>query len=68
MIRLSAEQQQAAIEGKPVEIHEEGRVFYMISQEQFELWQRLRSTIEEVDPSFYEADDIPDTNDDSLMA
>jgi hypothetical protein len=61
---LSTEQQQAAIEVKPVEIHEGERVFYVISKEQFELWQRLRGAIEEIDPSFYEADDLPDGNDD----
>lgn len=55
---LTVEQQQAAIEGRPVELREGDRVFYVISQEQFELWQHLRSTIEEIDPSFYEADDI----------
>lgn len=55
---LTIEQQQAAIEGKPVELREGDRIFYAISQEQFELWQQIRSTIEEIDPSFYEADDI----------
>jgi hypothetical protein len=39
-------------------LREGDRVFYVISKEQFELWQQLRSTIEEIDPSFYEADDI----------
>jgi hypothetical protein len=61
---LSTEQQQAVIDGTAVEIHEGERVFYVISKEQFELWQRLRSGIEEIDPSFYEADDIADANDD----
>lgn len=60
---LTIEQQQAAIEGKPVELHEGDHVFYVISKEQFELWQQLRCTIEEIDPSFYEADDIPETDD-----
>lgn len=55
---LSREQQQAVIEGRPIEIHEDDQVFYVISKEQFELWQQLQSTVEEIDPSFYEADDI----------
>ncbi|HEX7377726.1 MAG TPA: hypothetical protein VF278_11470 [Pirellulales bacterium] len=59
---LTSEQQTAAIEGKPVELREGDRVFYVISQEQFDLWQQLRSTIEEIDPSFYEADDIAETD------
>ncbi len=63
MIELSAEQQRAVIEGKPVEVHEGGQIFYLISKEQFELWQQLRSTAEEIDPSFYEADDIADADD-----
>lgn len=61
---LSTELKQAAIEGKPVELHEGEQVFYVISKEQFELWQQFRSTIEEIDPSFYEADDIVDADDD----
>lgn len=60
---LTVEQQQAAIEGKPVELREGNHIFYVISKEQFDLWQRLRSTIEEIDPSFYEADDIPAADD-----
>lgn len=60
---LTSEQQQAAIEGKPVELREGDRVFYVLSKEQFELWQQLRSTIEEIDPSFYEADDIAEADD-----
>jgi hypothetical protein len=60
---LTSEQQQAAIEGKAVELREGDRVFYVISKEQFELWQQLRSTIEEIDPSFYEADDIDEADD-----
>ena len=63
MIELSAEQQQSVVDGKPVEVHEGGHVFYVISKEQFELWQQLRSTVEEIDPSFYEADDIADADD-----
>jgi hypothetical protein len=60
---LTIEQQQAAIAGKPVELREGNNIFYVISKEEFELWQQLRSTIEEIDPSFYEADDILDTDD-----
>jgi hypothetical protein len=58
MTFLTAEQQQAVIEGKAVEIRAGEHVFYVISKEQFELWQELRATIEDVDPSFYEAEDI----------
>lgn len=55
---LTSEQQQAAIEGKRIELREGDRIFYVISKEQFELWQQIRSTIEEIAPSFYEADDV----------
>jgi len=57
---LSDELRQAIEEnGPPVEVSDEqtSRVFYLISAEQYEILRRLLEP-EELDPSFFEADDF----------
>lgn len=58
---LSNDQRQSALEGNPVEIADGNQVFYLLSKQQYDELQRIRSLfseIEEVEFSPYEVDDI----------
>ncbi|HEV3003450.1 MAG TPA: hypothetical protein VGX78_03270 [Pirellulales bacterium] len=62
---LSDHQRQLALEGKPVEIVDGKQTFYLLSKQQYDELQRIRSLfgeIEEIEFSPYEADDIDDPN------
>jgi hypothetical protein len=59
---LSEEQRQAVGESgdRPLEIVDDAthRVFYLISAEQYEKARRILEGIEDIDPSFYEVEDV----------
>lgn len=64
---LNDQQRQSALEGRPVEIADGDQTFYLLSKQQYDELQRVRSLIgeiEEIEFSPYEADDIVDANDD----
>jgi hypothetical protein len=58
---LNDQQRQSALEGKPVEIADGKQIFYLLSKQQYDELQRIRSLfgeIEEIEFSPYEADDV----------
>ena len=59
---LSDEQRQAIqqIGGLPLEIADPqtNQVFFLISAEQYQRARRILEGVEEIDPSFYEVDDV----------
>lgn len=62
---LSEQQRQSALEGKPVEIADGNEVFYLLSKQQFDELQQMRSQfneLEEIEFSPYEVDDIVESD------
>ncbi len=61
-VSLSEEQRQAIqqIGGLPLEIddHQTNQVFFLISADQYQKARRALEGIEDIDPSFYEVDDV----------
>ena len=61
-VSLSEEQRQAIqqIGGLPLEIddHQTNQVFFLISADQYQKARRVLEGIEDIDPSFYEVDDV----------
>jgi hypothetical protein len=59
---LSGEQRKAIqqVGGLPLEIDDQqtNQVFFLISADQYRKAQRLLEGVEEIDPSFYEIDDV----------
>jgi hypothetical protein len=63
---LNDQQRQLALGGMPVEIIDGSQTFYLLSKEQYDELDRIRTLfaeIEEIEFSPYEADDIADPND-----
>lgn len=63
---LSDQQRRLAMDGMPVIISDGAQTFYLLSKEQYDELERIRtlfSEIEEIEFSPYEADDILDPND-----
>ena len=63
---LDDQQRQMALGGSPVEITDGSQTFYLLSKEQYEELERIRTLfaeIEEIEFSPYEADDSADPND-----
>ncbi|HVC98495.1 MAG TPA: hypothetical protein VND64_32810 [Pirellulales bacterium] len=56
-IELSSEQRHALEAGRPVQLRDGQRTYYIISGEQFER-MRMLVEVEQADPSLYEAGEI----------
>lgn len=56
MIELTQEQAEALPDGDAVEVHTpEGAVYYLVAAE---VYERMKTVLEEIDPSLYEFEDI----------